>query len=245
MFSILAQAAKDCHWEALQRQKKRKSRNAAESTKAWTYQCQMESLTPFMKNRLTHMNLQDSTCSNTPPVFDNDDDVTNIDGGDEFLPPSSNEETSESIENKLPSKKLSNRGGQVQLLKTFIEAFERRVESHDELRQKILENGQSSQPYQNDPLYQFFLSMYSTIKGFPTKYQRQVQNKLYGAVAEAEEQYTSEFSQNALSPECSSYFSSNTTILPPASSVEFNHNLKQQYPEFFEPEISNFNTFSS
>lgn len=199
---------RDCHREALRRQKKRKRGDTSDLQKPWTYQYQMEFLIPFMKNKLTPPNPQDPTDSNNLSIIDDAEDIVDKAGGDDSLPPVSYEVTiSKSVENEIPAKKVNNRGGLLLIRK----ATEKIAEIREEIRQKMIDEGLSLQRDQNDALFQFFLSMYSTTKGLPSKYQRQIRNKVYEAVSQAEEQHAYEISRDAILLQCSSCSSSKTT----------------------------------
>ncbi|KAF5288214.1 hypothetical protein FQA39_LY03982 [Lamprigera yunnana] len=63
---------KDCHRNALRRQKKFKSGVKAKKVKVWTYQKQMEFLVQYMENRNTSGNVESSQQDETENLTDND-----------------------------------------------------------------------------------------------------------------------------------------------------------------------------
>ncbi|KAF5282567.1 hypothetical protein FQA39_LY04974 [Lamprigera yunnana] len=68
----LWQKLKDCHRDALRRQKKFKSGDKAKKVKVWTYQKQMEFLVSYMANRNTSGNVESSQKDETENLTDND-----------------------------------------------------------------------------------------------------------------------------------------------------------------------------
>lgn len=62
---------KDCHRDALRRQGKRKSGDAAKAIKLWTYQKEIEFLLPFMANRNTTGNTDISQDERSNTIEDN------------------------------------------------------------------------------------------------------------------------------------------------------------------------------
>ncbi|KAL3283962.1 hypothetical protein HHI36_018133 [Cryptolaemus montrouzieri] len=175
---------RECHREALRRQKKKKSGDPSGRQKPWIYQSEMEFLLPFMKSRLTNTQNLSGCCSFSTM----DDNIDHAAGEDEIPASPSNEDTrSEPIEDEVPAKKMKKEGDL--LVQHLMQSPERKAEHHHELRH--------SRQYQNDAMYHFFLSMFATTKDLPARYQRQIRNKVYEAVTQAEEQYYYEISANS------------------------------------------------
>ncbi|CAH2003198.1 unnamed protein product [Acanthoscelides obtectus] len=64
---------RDCHRDALRRQRKSKSGDKAKNIKLWTYQKQMEFLIPYMANRSTTGNIESNQQDGAGNLTDNDD----------------------------------------------------------------------------------------------------------------------------------------------------------------------------
>ncbi|KRT79195.1 Myb/SANT-like transcription factor [Oryctes borbonicus] len=215
------QKIRECHREALRRQKKKKTGQKADPPRPWIYQQQMEFLLPFMKNGCPTTKLEPSATDST----DEDESAFPVkETIDEDLdePPSQNagaasDETEKIDTNEACTLKRKKKGQETetetivahetQPRKKFVTSIptqqflgncEQKANSRDELGQSLLLESKTVQ--EKDALYQFFVAMYSTTKELPASYQRQIRNRIFEVISQTEEQYESDKSRNLRYP---------------------------------------------
>ncbi|KAF5289754.1 hypothetical protein FQA39_LY03671 [Lamprigera yunnana] len=211
---------RDCHRDALRRQKKFKSGDKAKKVKVWTYQKQMEFLVPYMANRNTTGNIESSQQDETENFTDNDTiylpsgetpaDEQNEDASEEVDAENvqeSSQDTTVQVSARATLKTGKKRKQMETLLQQTLEDhIVRRRQREEERKRKTDEK-----PYS---LYQFFLSMYHDTKELPHISQLRIKRKLF-EVVQVEEDVI------AVSRESAVLQQSNTThSLSPQSSVE-------------------------
>lgn len=215
---------RECHREAIRRQKK-KSGQQAVPAKPWTYQKQMDFLLPFMKNRCTSSNVQRRT---TEMAEEEDDEVekqSQAECSNSILNVSDEPELSVNPPKKL---KKSNSSERNTTIEQYLKQSEIRAKKREAERKQIYESKASSQ---NDALFQFFLSMYNTTKQLPVAYQRKIRNGMFKLVTDTEEQHD----LDKASIEDTTSVGANSTNYSNSSTPFSNYDeLSLQFPEFFK-----------
>jgi hypothetical protein len=201
---------RNCHRDALRRQQKcLKSGTAAETIKKWKFQKQLEFLLPYMANRKRGENWQHSDDEESEPQFENtdtlafqnfegsyvlsvteenDDVKTKIHDGDEDYVYRT-EDTAESVEN-TPSfvKQQISEQPPKRMKKHVASRIHRPTEQREQTTKESSIEGKhlEGSKFTNDPLYNFFLSMYQTTRKMPPASQHFVRTKIFEVVSQTE-----------------------------------------------------------
>ncbi|XP_074026540.1 uncharacterized protein [Leptinotarsa decemlineata] len=177
---------RDSFRDALKRQNDCKSGDAARIKRSWIYQKQMEFLVPYMANRSRCSNIVDTQVNENVIETGQDDylqtqeDLSHIDleeNKDQETPLEHNYEFVEPAKKK----KCQWQDNVVSLMKQQVEKREARTAERNSQRKELEQKLQS-----NDPLKEFFNSMYLTTASMPQRFQIMIKRKIFDAVSEAE-----------------------------------------------------------
>jgi len=204
MWSVL----RSRHRDALRRQRKLIA-SGATACKMWIFQEEMEFLLPYMAKRKRGDHLQHSDDEESQPQSDNTDSIAshnleisnvesvtkenddvNSENNDSNEDMDMVEDTAEPVQSTLsfvknqiskqPPKKMKKHD----VARRIQRSIEQREQGTKEraIEHKNLEDSK----YTNDPLYNFFLSMYQTTQKMPPAYQHFVRTKIYEVVSQTE-----------------------------------------------------------
>ncbi|XP_050301431.1 uncharacterized protein LOC126744116 [Anthonomus grandis grandis] len=225
---------RDSFRDALKRQNECKSGDAAPAVKRlWVYQKQMEFLIPYMTNRKRCSNVADTQSSNenTMETWPHEEIQTQNEQShsdfehtvvtDEETQISSRETQEKNPEFIEPVKKKKSQWQEnvVSIMKQQAEKREARAAERDAQRKEFEQKLRS-----NDPLKEFFNSMYLTTAAMPPHLQVSIKRKIFDAVTEAElSNFTSHASSSTGTHGSQHYFH---TLQPPqhSNSIYNNHN---------------------
>uniref|UniRef100_A0A146LXL7 MADF domain-containing protein n=1 Tax=Lygus hesperus TaxID=30085 RepID=A0A146LXL7_LYGHE len=200
------------HRNALRNRKKNQA--LGQSCSSWIYQSEMEFLLPFMPKSL-------SSAVESPEEnpSDNEDNTSQMDllSSDhepeqediEFTNPELDSSSAPEIGASFSLQSLKKR--KYEASESAFETADQKVIKIDELLRELIAYRNQKTEESNDPLYQFFMSMYQTSKGLPSKYQLRIRKKLFYAVSDAEEEVLSIDSSQVSNPHLSS---SNSEAMP-------------------------------
>ncbi|ROT69306.1 hypothetical protein C7M84_012500 [Penaeus vannamei] len=166
---------RNCHRDALRRQKKLKGRTGsrAAAIKPWKYQQQMEFLIPYM--------------AISTNVSDADIDALGITEGDNR----SEDPTAIPCEYLFPSIEMKKRKiVDIRKERTDISVlFKQSLENRERTsRERLLEGKEThGRLEEGDPLYYFFMSMYTTTAKMPPASQHMIKREVFRIVSDAEE----------------------------------------------------------
>lgn len=213
--------------DAVRRQKKSiKSGAAAESIKLWKFQKQMSFLDPFMSTGPREGNL--NTQSDEDSQGTADQQILSTDGADGTLSDVVNEDIEESdvvprgnegessTPKRLPVPHAFNKPVNKKkkddtirsMLQHSMEMRHQRARERSEERRSLIQNNS------DDPLYNFFISMYQQTKTMPPYHQHRIKCQLFQSVSQAEEEILNSGQQSSTmsSPSPSSLNSPNPAI---------------------------------
>ncbi|KAF5301953.1 hypothetical protein FQA39_LY10523 [Lamprigera yunnana] len=223
---------RDCHRNALRRQKKFKSGDNAKKVKVWRYQKQMEFLVPYMANRNTSSNVESSQQDETENLTDND---TIHSPSSKTPADEQNEDEYEEVDAENVQKSSQDTTVQVSARAT-LKTGKRRKQMETLLQQTledhIVRRRQREEERKRKTDSLFFLSMYHDTKEMPHISQLRIKRKLFKAV-QVEENVI------AVSRESAMLQQSNTThSLSPQSSVELSSRVtssSSRYEQELQP----------
>ena len=183
---------RNCHRDAIRRQKKSKGLNDSE-VKIWKYQQQMEFLIPFMVNKPFSPHNSDN--KNQPNLDDrNSEDENLLESEKGFeLNVVMNKDFNKSNEN------LYEQSGENKKIK-LSECEEKLSGNHIESSScgiSLERNKEFS-----DPLYSFFLTMYLTTAQMSSKSQHIIKKEIFRIVSDAEEIFLNESAKDTNKSDC-------------------------------------------
>ncbi|XP_063605929.1 uncharacterized protein LOC134780913 [Penaeus indicus] len=190
---------RNCHRDALRRQKKLKGRTGsrAAAIKPWKYQQQMEFLIPYMAISTNVSDADSDALGITEGDNRSEEDSTAIPC--EYLFPSivhdveghDDDDSISSIDISAPSQEMKKRKVvDIRKERTDISAlFKQSLENSEKRSRENMLEGKEVHGHMNegDPLYYFFMSMYTTTAKMPPASQHMIKREVFRIVSDAEE----------------------------------------------------------
>ncbi|VEN62489.1 unnamed protein product [Callosobruchus maculatus] len=173
---------RDCHRDALKRQKSKKSGQPTAKIHEWKYQRLMEYLLPYMSNRDRESNFRESPSSITPTQDDSSQSSLNKNNDSlNSVRVEIGSSSGMSANSRIPSSLKKKKGDELSNLLT------RHMESQEIYRRERKELKELLKQTEHDDIDLFFLSMAKTYKKLPHYVQVPVKRKIFNIISDAEE----------------------------------------------------------